>query len=88
MMAESMMKLFSEYGFKAKYHLEGNVIIAKIREKDVVCKIKMSSNERVSTYDVAWLWSNGVKRGGGGFHIVLKRSIRLKYLIHTEADAT
>ncbi|GJY87555.1 hypothetical protein Tco_0502183 [Tanacetum coccineum] len=67
------MKLFSEYGFKAKYHLgKENVVVESWSRKK----------------NVAWLGPTSVKRGGEWFILAIEEAYTIKYSIHPEADAT
>ncbi|GJT59921.1 putative reverse transcriptase domain-containing protein [Tanacetum coccineum] len=61
------MKLFSEYGFEAKYHLgKANVVVESWN--------KTSKAKNASTWDVAWLGPTSVKRYGEWFILVRQGS--------------
>ncbi|GJR39485.1 heterogeneous nuclear ribonucleoprotein 1 [Tanacetum coccineum] len=79
------MKLFSEYGFEAKYHLgKANVVVESWSRKKSEAKNKMSKAKNASTWDVVWLGPTSVKRYGEWFILVrqgsdlhLERYVRL-----------
>ncbi|GJU37893.1 hypothetical protein Tco_1186247 [Tanacetum coccineum] len=71
------MKLFSEYGFKAKYHLG--------KENVVVESCPKAKNVSI---DVAWLGPNECEKRWRVVHIAIEEAYTIKYSIHPEADAT
>ncbi|GJW57210.1 hypothetical protein Tco_0103941 [Tanacetum coccineum] len=73
------MKLFSEYGFKAKYHLgKENVVVESWSRKKSEAKNEFWID----------LGPTSVKRGGEWFILAIEEAYTIKYSIHPEADAT
>ncbi|GJV84300.1 hypothetical protein Tco_1524198 [Tanacetum coccineum] len=73
------MKLFSEYGFKAKYHLgKENVVVESWSRKNSEAKNEFW----IDSHKVAWLGPTSVKRGREWFILAIEEAYTIKYSIH------